>query len=416
MAYCRVARGAVLSAWLLSLAFAAPSAKGESPAPECDSLEARASQQCFISQVTTGLYNLAQAIERLGNFKSARDAYSRAIASANWSIDLFLADTMPATALLHRGMMHRELGQSAGAMADFNALIDADKGNHEARYERARTLLALDRLNDALADIDLAVWLRPPTYDFYVLRGQILDRLGRHDDAAAALIEAEKYASGRKLDELSAVLKKIGPLTKKGVDELAADRESQRMELALRGIAPAFIRQRFLLQKECPDDDRHVLEIRLDAGRVSVTPSYAGPTGTMEVAESDDGLAFMLGARSCQVQVVLGKADLATDAPPAINRSLLKPVERPPVAEGVEHTFYPSPTPGCAHGSATAKVYWGSMDTSYLIRQPRFRVRSDQPPHRSKSNPPPHHSKLLLLKTEFGDADCRITLQIWKAA
>jgi tetratricopeptide (TPR) repeat protein len=96
-------------------------------------------------------------MERMGNTKLAHDTYSQAVASANRSIDLFLAGTVPAAALLRRGMMRRKLGQSAEAMADFTALVDADKGNSEARYERARTLLDLGRLNDALGDIDAAV-------------------------------------------------------------------------------------------------------------------------------------------------------------------------------------------------------------------------------------------------------------------
>jgi hypothetical protein len=83
-------------------------------------------------------------------------------------------------------MMYRELGQLPEAMADFTALIDADWGNSDARHERARTLLEPDRLKDALADSDAAVWLKPHISDFHALRAQILRRLDRHDEVPAA--------------------------------------------------------------------------------------------------------------------------------------------------------------------------------------------------------------------------------------
>jgi hypothetical protein len=59
-----------------------------------------------------------------------------------------LADTIPATALRRRGLMHRKLGQLPEAMADFTALIDADRGNSDAHNARARTLLGVQRRLD----------------------------------------------------------------------------------------------------------------------------------------------------------------------------------------------------------------------------------------------------------------------------
>jgi tetratricopeptide (TPR) repeat protein len=393
------------AAWLLATAFAA-SVEGESAAPDCNSLEAEASPQCArLLQETSRLHNLALAYQRMDNRKLARDTYSQAVASANRPIELFLAGTVPAAALLRRGTMHRELGQPDEAMADFTALIDADWGNSDARYERARTLLLLERLNEALADADAAAWLKPHTSDFHALRAQILGRLDRPADAAEAAIDAEKYAPGRHLNELSAILKGIGPrLSKERLEGLSEQREVQELELALRGIAPAIVRQRFLLQRECQDDDRHVLAMHLDRGRVTVTPSYAGAVGDMAVAASDERLVFTLGAGPCQVRVILGKGDLAAHSPPAADHSVLKPIQG---QQSSGHVFYPSSPLGCAHGLATVRVYWGSVDYSYSVRQSQVRVRFDESASQSKQ---------LLVKRQFGDEHCRITMQIWKTS
>ena len=69
----------------------------------------------------------ASVYERIGNHKLALDTYLQAMASAKRTIELFLTDTIPATALRRRELMHRELGQLPEAMADFTALIDADR-------------------------------------------------------------------------------------------------------------------------------------------------------------------------------------------------------------------------------------------------------------------------------------------------
>ena len=401
------ALGLAFSAWLVPTAFGAV-AQGESAALECNSLEAVASLRCAsLLQETSRLHNFGRTLERMGNRKLARDTYSQAAASAKRPVELFLDGTVPAAALRRRGMMHRELGQLAEALADFTALIDADWGNSDARQERARTLLDLGRLRDALVDSDAAVWLRPQISVFHALRAQILSRLDRHDEAATAAIEATKYAPAHQLSELGETLKGIVRLSKEQLEELSEHTELQELELALRGIAPMIVRLRFLLQKECQADDRHVLAMRLDRGRLSVRPSYAGAAGTMAVAESGERVVFMLGAEPCQVRVVLGKGDLASDSPPATDHRVLKPIQSQQAAQSVELVFYPSPTFGCAHGSATVRVYWGSVDHSYSVRQPELRFRFDQPAP---------HSKQLLVKRQFGEESCRITMQIWKSA
>jgi hypothetical protein len=360
------------------------SAEGESEAPECNSLETAATPACArLLQETSKWYSAASAFEQRGARKLALNTYSRAVASAGRPIELFLAHTIPAAALLRRGLMHRELGQVPEAMADFTALIDADRGNSQARDERARTLLELGKLDDALADSDAAVWVDPYTSAFHRLRAQILTRVGRREEATAAATLAAEY-------------------------ELSQARGLQGLKVSLFSISPIFIRQRFLLQKECQDDDRHVLSLRLDRGRVSVTPSYAGPAGTMAVEEAEDRLLFVMGAEPCQVRVIVSKGDLATDTPPARNDGLRGSLGRQSGALNIEREFYPSSTYGCASGSATVRVYWGSVDDAYLVQQARAQARLEPPGTRRDNQ--------LLYTRQFGEQACRLSLQIWKGA
>jgi tetratricopeptide (TPR) repeat protein len=152
-------------------------------------------------------------------------------AHAKRPIELFLAGTTPESAKRRRGVMHRELGELSEAMADFIALIDADHGNAEARYERARTLLELGRPSDALTDAEVGAWLRPYTADFHSLRAQILGRLGRNEEAAAASVQAEKYSPPSELTELGRVLRGIGPITPENLQELLRHREATDLEI-----------------------------------------------------------------------------------------------------------------------------------------------------------------------------------------
>jgi hypothetical protein len=167
------------------------------------------------------------------------------------------------------------------------------------------------------------------------------------------------------------------------------------------------VRQRFLLQKACPDDDRHVLALRLDDGRVTATPSHVGPAGTMAVEHTDDRLMFTLGVEPCHLHVVLGKGDLATDTPPTADARLGKPLDRHAGPRTVAHDIRPKSPVGCARGSATIRAYWGSVDHSSSMVVPDIRARFD-----SAGAP---RSNRLLTRLAFGSGSCRIGLQIWKA-
>ena len=302
----------------------------------------------------------------------------------------------------HRGVVHRELGDLSQAMADFDALIEADHGNADARYERARTLLELGRLSDAAADAEIGAWLRPYTADFHSLHAQVLSRMGRNDEAAAALMKAQKYSPPNELSKLSPALKP------ERLQELLQGRDVSDWVWALRRLAPFVARQHFMLQKSCQSDDRHALALRIDNGRISVTPSYAGPAGIITVEEGET-LAFTLGAEPCQVRVVIGKGKLPTDAPPTRDDRLSRAVPRNIGSQTIERTIHPSSSAGCAWGIGSIRAYWGSIDHhTFWATQSGAKARFEEPD--------PRPSKQLLFFSTLGDEPCRITVQVWKGA
>ena len=178
-------------------------AKGEGgPADECRVVALEAlTAQCVREPETSAFYNAGRAFDRSGHRTLAIQQYSSALAHTKRPIELFLAGSLPELAMRHRGVGHRELGDLSQAMADFDALIEADHGNSDARYERARTLLELGRLSDAAADAEIGAWLRPYTADFHHLHAQVLSRMGCHDEAAAVTIQAQKYPPPSELSE-----------------------------------------------------------------------------------------------------------------------------------------------------------------------------------------------------------------------
>jgi hypothetical protein len=384
-------------------------AKGEGgPADECRVVALEAlTAQCVREPETSAFYNAGRAFDRSGHRTLAIQQYSSALAHTKRPIELFLAGSLPELAMRHRGVGHRELGDLSQAMADFDALIEADHGNSDARYERARTLLELGRLSDAAADAEIGAWLRPYTADFHHLHAQVLSRMGCHDEAAAVTIQAQKYPPPSELSELSRVLQRVGPITPKQLQELLQDRAVTDWELALRGMAPGVIRQHFMLQKSCQNDDRHALALRIDNGRISVTPSYTGPAGIIAVEEGET-LAFTLGAEPCQVRVVVGKGKLPTDAPPTRDDRLSRAVPRNIGSQTIERTIHPSSSAGCAWGVGSIRAYWGSIDHSAWTAQSGAKARSE--------DPDPRPSKQLLFFSLLGDEPCRITVQVWKGA
>jgi tetratricopeptide (TPR) repeat protein/WD40 repeat protein len=116
---------------------------------------------------------LADAYYHTGSLSAARTALDRHLARAPDDPD----------ARLERGLVALRLGQSQVAADDFTRVLAADPDHEVARDRRARAWLALGRLDDALADLDELI--RSDSYNatFFVLRGQVHQRLGHHQAA-----------------------------------------------------------------------------------------------------------------------------------------------------------------------------------------------------------------------------------------
>jgi tetratricopeptide (TPR) repeat protein len=87
---------------------------------------------------------------------------------------------------LWRGWIALQLGSPQVAAVDFTRVLEADPDNAAARYRRARAWLGLDRSEDALADFDALIRMHPQDVFFlYEMRGEVHERLGRHEEARA---------------------------------------------------------------------------------------------------------------------------------------------------------------------------------------------------------------------------------------
>ncbi len=116
-----------------------------------------------------------QAALRVGEFTVARRAAS--ILSTN--------DT-DAEALTLSGDALWAAGFFDEADREYTRALTADSQSARARHGLARSLTSRSRLTDALPEIDRALELSPADPDLHALRGTVLERLNRFEDAAKA--------------------------------------------------------------------------------------------------------------------------------------------------------------------------------------------------------------------------------------
>jgi len=90
-----------------------------------------------------------------------------------------------AAAYLGRGQGHLLKGDSAGAMADFDAAIRTQPGNPLLFAQRARTREERADLDGAIADYSEALRLRPKDAGLYARRGAAWKAKGENDKALA---------------------------------------------------------------------------------------------------------------------------------------------------------------------------------------------------------------------------------------
>ena len=111
------------------------------------------------------------------------------------ALDQKIADnSRDASALFERGQMLARHGDYAGALADFNSLVDLDARNADAFNNRCFVHAVRDELQQGMVDCNEALRLRPNFIDALDSRGQINLRLG---DLRAAIRD---YDAALKID------------------------------------------------------------------------------------------------------------------------------------------------------------------------------------------------------------------------
>ncbi|MFJ7204112.1 tetratricopeptide repeat protein [Streptomyces sp. NPDC098789] len=98
----------------------------------------------------------------------------------------------PSRVLAHvlRGREHRNSGQDARALADYDRALDLDPGALRAHYGRGTTHLLAGRYERALVDLTHFVERDPAAAHGWVERGRCLHHLGRDEEAVADLDRA----------------------------------------------------------------------------------------------------------------------------------------------------------------------------------------------------------------------------------
>jgi tetratricopeptide (TPR) repeat protein len=85
----------------------------------------------------------------------------------------------------NRSMLHLGAGRYEAALADLDAVIEADPNYAEYRFDRGNLLRRMNRPHEALADYETALTLSPPFPEVYYNRGDTRLELGDTDGAEA---------------------------------------------------------------------------------------------------------------------------------------------------------------------------------------------------------------------------------------
>jgi tetratricopeptide (TPR) repeat protein len=116
---------------------------------------------------------------RAGRAMQALADFERAITHDPIQPDLFAK----------RGQLRRSIGDWAGAVADFSEALRLNPEEPMYYLSRAENLFAQGHAVRAFADLDAAIQMDPRPSFFYV-RGDLLRRQGRYDEAVTELTRA----------------------------------------------------------------------------------------------------------------------------------------------------------------------------------------------------------------------------------
>lgn len=81
-------------------------------------------------------------------------------------------------------------GDNENAIKYWSKFIQSDKTNFDSYFERLQSYLALNKLNEALLDIDSALKLKPNRDDLYINKGIVFIKMGNKIEARKALSKA----------------------------------------------------------------------------------------------------------------------------------------------------------------------------------------------------------------------------------
>jgi tetratricopeptide (TPR) repeat protein len=117
-----------------------------------------------------------------------------------------LSDAL-STAYMNRGIAHAERKETAKALADLSASVNADAKNNFAYYNRGNVYLDLGKLRQAISDYSKAIAIASDMSPAFLNRGLAYEMLGDRsasiaDYRAALALEPTLYAASQGLKRL----------------------------------------------------------------------------------------------------------------------------------------------------------------------------------------------------------------------
>jgi tetratricopeptide (TPR) repeat protein len=117
-----------------------------------------------------------------------------------------LSDAL-STAYMNRGIAHAERKETAKALADLSASVNADANNNFAYYNRGNVYLDLGKLQQAVSDYSKAIAIASDMSPAFLNRGLAYEMLGDRsasiaDYRAALALEPTLYAASQGLKRL----------------------------------------------------------------------------------------------------------------------------------------------------------------------------------------------------------------------
>jgi len=197
--------------------------------------------------------------------------------------------------LAERGRIYDLTGSRELALADYNRATVLDSENPYLRYDRGFLLLRMNRLPQAIEDLDVAIELNPDHNDAYLKRGVAYLRIG---DLPAAIADFTVLADREPENPYAyanrgAAYAGLGRVEEARADFARVDRESELWRVVLQGRALLALREK---------DYEQVVSLLTDA--IALNPedpwSYRSRAdaywemGELDLARDDDDTAWEL--------------------------------------------------------------------------------------------------------------------------